>query len=312
MQLFAGIDGGQSHTEAVVVDAGGLILGRGTAGPSDHVGEAETSRRAAEACETALRRALEAAGLDPATPLAAVVAGISGFEGSWHGVEPVFAAPVVRFEHDAPIALAGATDERPAGVVIAGTGSAGFGVSAAGRRYAVGGYGYLFGDEGSSFAIARSALATAMRFSDRGVATDLGEAALAFFDVASLRALVRAVSLHEIDRARIASFARVVHDASRLGDDQARAILEDAAAALAALAVLLVERLDGTDDAPVGIALSGGTFANADLRAGVERRFANAAPRGRLLPDRYEPAVGAALLAFDAAGESRPLRVAPA
>ena len=47
--IVAGIDGGQSSTVAVLMDARGTVLGRGTAGPSDHVDEPATSQRAAEA-----------------------------------------------------------------------------------------------------------------------------------------------------------------------------------------------------------------------------------------------------------------------
>lgn len=307
--LFGGIDGGQSSTVAVVVDDHGLVRGRGTTGPSDHVGQPGESRRAAVACETALGRALQAAGLEPDLPLAAVVVGLSGYEGRWHGVEPAFHAPLVRYEHDAPIALAGATDERPAAAVIAGTGSVAYGETTAGRRVLLGGYGYLFGDEGSSFAIARTALAAAMRVADRGVTTDLGLAALAFFDVPDLRALARGFAVGEITRPRLAGFARVVHDAARLGDVDARAIVEEAAASLAALGALIVDRLGGTEDAPVAVAFVGGGFTNAGLRATVERRFASATPNGRVVAPRYDPAVGAALLAFDAAGQMRPANV---
>ena len=55
--LYAGIDGGQSSTIAVVLDARGTVLGRGTAGPSDHVDEPANTQRAAQACESALAAA---------------------------------------------------------------------------------------------------------------------------------------------------------------------------------------------------------------------------------------------------------------
>ena len=35
-EIFLGIDGGQSHTEAVIADGGGNILGRGIGGASNH------------------------------------------------------------------------------------------------------------------------------------------------------------------------------------------------------------------------------------------------------------------------------------
>lgn len=310
MPLFAGIDGGQSSTVGVVLDDEGRVRGRGVAGPADHVDQPPESRRAAEACERAVRQALLAADLDPAaTALEAVYIGLSGFAGRWHGVEPTFRAPFVRYAHDAPIALAGATDERPAAVVIAGTGSVAYGETSAGRRIQVGGHGYLFGDEGSSFAIARAALASAMQAEDRMLPSNLALAATAFFDVADLGSLVRAVSLREISRSQLAAFARVVHDAARLGDDDARAIVNTAADALAQLGALIVERLGGTANESVVLAFVGGGVVNAEFRATTERRFEQLAPHGRVIAPRYEPAVGAALLACDVAGYPRPAAI---
>jgi N-acetylglucosamine kinase-like BadF-type ATPase len=304
--IVAGIDGGQSSTVAVLLDARGTVLGRGTAGPSDHVDEPADSRRAADACEGALAGALRAARLPADTPLAAVVIGMSGYEGDWHGHQPAFHSEVVRYEHDAVIALAGAVRERPAAVVIAGTGSAGYGESADREPVRAGGFGYLFGDQGSSFAIARAALAEAMRLSDHGGGNDLGAAALAYFDCADLRALARAVSLRAIGRPQLAGFARVVLDAARLGDAGARAIVDEAAAALCDLGRLLVERLGGPDVPAVPLAFVGGALESAHFRAEVERRLQVATPLARIVAPAFEPAVGAAFLACDAAGLVRP------
>jgi N-acetylglucosamine kinase-like BadF-type ATPase len=304
--LFAGIDGGQSSTVAVVVDAHGEVLGRGTAGPSDHVDEPATSQRAAQACEAAVAAALAAAHLPPDAPLEAVVIGLSGYEGKWHGREPHFASPIVRYKHDSVIALAGAIRERPAAVVIAGTGSAGYGEDANRESIRAGGFGYLFGDEGSSFAIARTALAAAMRVSDRGVLTDLGAAALSYFDCFDLRALARAVSLRQIGRPQLAGFTRLVFDAARLGDPEAAGIIDDAAAALAGLAQLLVEQLGSADVPAVPVAFVGGAVENAEFRATIARRLESATPLARVVAPAHEPAVGAALLAIEAAGVARP------
>jgi N-acetylglucosamine kinase-like BadF-type ATPase len=309
VKFVAGIDGGQSSTIAVVVDDDGVVRGRGSGGPSDHVGQAPDSPRAALACEHALRRALAAAQLPAETPLAAVVIGLSGYEGSWHGRPPAFMAERVRYVHDAPIALAGAIARRPAGVVIAGTGSAGYGEDPSGRAVRAGGYGYLFGDAGSGFAIARSALAAAMTAADRGVTTDLATAALAFFDVPDLRAFVRAVSLHQIDRPQIAGFARVVADAARLGDSEARTIVDQAAAALAGLAHTIADRLTTISGGAVPVALVGGLAASPLIEEAV-RSHVGPTSAATIVAAAHEPAIGAAFLAFDDANLPRP-RIQP-
>ena len=72
----------------MIVDEQGTILGRGTAGPSDHVDEPATSRRAAAACEAAVAAALAASGLPASAPLEGVAIGMSGYDGAWHGQPP--------------------------------------------------------------------------------------------------------------------------------------------------------------------------------------------------------------------------------
>ena len=309
MTLVAGIDGGQTSTVAAILDAHGIVRGRGTAGPSDHVGEPPDSGRAARACQGAVAQALIAAGLPADTGFAATVVGLSGYEGNWHGRPPVFASPIVRIVHDAPVALAGAIAERPAGVVIAGTGSAAFAEGAAGEAVRAGGYGYLFGDAGSAFAIARAALGEAMEAADRDAPTDVGRAALAYFDVADLRAFARAVAIGRIDRPHVAGFARVVLDAARLGDPNAAAIVEDAAAALAGLARTIALRLGAGGALPV--AFVGGVAEHPIVAAAIRSNLARAT-NVHVTPRAHEPAVGAALLAFDAAGIARPAIAVPA
>ena len=308
MRYVAGIDGGQSSTSAVVVDENGAVVGRGTAGPADHVDEPPGSRKCADASAAAVARALDAAGLPRGTQFEAVRIGLSGYDGHFDGAQPAFAACSVRMLHDAPIALAGAVGTRPAVVVIAGTGSVAYGEDGAGTAVRAGGWGYLFGDAGSAFAVARDALARAMAADDRGSASPLGEAALAFFDRRDLRELATAALLGRLSRAKIATFARVVHDAARLGDRDAAAIVDDAAAALAELAANAIARLN-LDGANVPVAFSGGAFASEPFFARTRDRLRALAPNAAAVQPRYDPAVGAALLAFADAELPVPSRI---
>src|SRR6185295_15071152 len=67
---------------------------------------------------------------------------------------------------DLEIALVGALGERRGVLVLAGTGSAGFGINLAGQSLQVGGWGYLLGDEGSSYWIGMQALQMLTRLAD--------------------------------------------------------------------------------------------------------------------------------------------------
>jgi N-acetylglucosamine kinase-like BadF-type ATPase len=307
--LVAGIDGGQSSTTAVIVDQSGVVRGRGRAGAADHVDEPAGSRKCADAAAAALARALEAAALPRDTRFEAVHVGLSGYDDDFDGARPAFAARVVRLQHDAPVALAGAVHARPAVVVIAGTGSVAYGENADGTSVRVGGWGYLFGDAGSAFAVARDALAHAMAEDDRGARSPLGDAALAYFDRRSLRELATSALLGRLPRGELAAFARVVHDAARLGDREAASIVDTAASALALLAANTVARL-APSERPVPVAFAGGAFLNDAFVALTRERLAALAPHAQAVKARYDAATGAALLAFADAGLPVPDRIA--
>jgi glucosamine kinase len=298
-RLVAGIDGGQTSTIALIADERGRVLARGTAGPADEVGVDPTSQRLAEAVCAALDRARAAAGLPEATRFAATVAGISGFEGRIYGKEPQLATERLVLMHDAPIAHAGALAGEPGAIVVAGTGSVVYACNEKGESQTWGGWGYVFGDEGSAFRIAVEALALLMRAQDDDDRSHLAETQVAkgFFDLESLRAIARAVYAGEISRARLAAFAPLA-----LGFGEAfRAIAERGADRLAALAA----RAMAFAAAPK-VALIGGLFGDALLRAYLQRRIAELAPGAQVVEPRYEPAAGALLLAYRELGLAAP------
>ena len=295
MKLFAGIDGGQTSTIAVVADDGGTIVGRGIAGPCDHIGQSPDSRRFAQALEDAVGDALRDASLPQESSLTAVVAGISGYEGELTGVAPRLRSKRVRYVHDAVIAHAAAFAQRAGIVIVAGTGSVAYGRDPSGAEATVGGWGFLFGDEGSAFSIARSALSAAMRAQDAGERSTLAEAARRFFGTADLRALARDFYLERIDRPMLAGFATCVLPLAEAGEAQAAAVVRSAAASLAGLAAACAARLEWSD-AP-GVALVGGTFASVHFRAEVASAIAAVLPQSPLAHAAVEPAEGAVFLA---------------
>ena len=176
MSLFVGIDGGQSSTVALLADEQGRILGRGIAGASDEVGQEKGSRRLADALEGAVRGALASAALDARAELDAVVAGISGYAGRIRTTAPQLRAHRVRYLPDTAIAHAGAFALGSGIAIIAGTGSVAYAWNEVTDPVQIGGLGYLFGDEGSAFWIARRALSDALRAEDRATPSAIGTA----------------------------------------------------------------------------------------------------------------------------------------
>jgi N-acetylmuramic acid 6-phosphate etherase len=182
--------------------------------------------------------------------------------------------------------------------LICGTGSLCFGLSRDGRRARAGGWGYLFGDEGSAYAVAVAGLQAAAKAADgRGPGTRLLEAFLGRLDLDKPEDLVASVYAVAADRAAIASWAEVVTRAAAGGDAVAEGILDNAAAELAAMVGAVVRRL-GFAPSAFPLALAGGMLLAADgLRSRLATRLRaldlDPAPLSRV----EEPVVGAVKLA---------------
>jgi len=299
VKLFAGIDGGQSHTLALVGDERGRILGRGLAGPADEVGASPDSTRLRDALSGALSAALANAALPLGSALDAIVAGISGYEGRVYGTPPAFKAVKTVLQHDAPIAHAAALGGEFGIVVIAGTGSVAYAVASSGASVTVGGWGYLFGDEGSAFWIATEALRFAMSFEDAGHDDVLSRAARETFARSTLHALARAFYAGELSRKEIANFAPRVLAFAREKHDAAGGIVHGAAAALVGYASLCATRLKLQRPK---VAFVGGLIADDFFSHSIDKALAERAPALNRVVPRYEPAAGALLLAYREAG----------
>jgi N-acetylglucosamine kinase-like BadF-type ATPase len=295
MLVCAGIDGGQSSSEAVVGDESGKILARIEGPPLDLVDEPPGSPRRAERIDEMLTRAKTVARLPVTLTYAAVVAGVSGYDPE-APVATMPRTPGVRLVHDAEVALAGALGGTTVSgiVIIAGTGSVALGRDAAGRRARAGGWGYFFGDEGSAVWIARHAIRAAMQEEDAGRESVVGHAAESVLGQPSLRAIQHAYAHGTIGRPQLADFARRVLELEDY-DELARATVRIAAGHLVQLAWIVTQRLSMQNPR---ISYAGGLFASA-LRAHVaEHLFEGAA----FTEPVYDPAIGALLLAYEIAG----------
>lgn len=292
MKLVAGIDGGQSSTVAVIGDETGRILGRGIAGPADEVGVTPESPRLHDALNAALDEARRDAALSHATRFDAIVAGVSGYDGRVYGRTPELPSSLGLLMHDTPIAHAGALGGRAGVIAIAGTGSVVYGRAEDGSSTTLGGWGFLFGDEGSGFRIACDALSLLMRALDENDSSYEAEsrAAYEYFGAPSLRRIVHAFYKGEISRASLGGFAPVA-----LRFEAFRAVAYRGADRLAALIVRAIEACS----APRA-ALVGGVFADAGFRERVRGGVLAAAPGAEIVEARYEPAAGALLLAYGA------------
>ena len=308
MEYFLGLDGGASGTECAVATGDGAIVGIGHAGPSNHILAPGGRERARAAVAGAVGHALVAAGAD-ALEFRAAQFGMTGitrdseqtrvFAGV---VAEVLKAAVVRIDNDAVIARAGALAGRPGVIVIAGTGSVAFGEDPSGRQARAGGWGYIFGDEGSGFAIGCGAVRAALHARDgTGEATVLVER---FSEAAAMPVAEIPMAFYEgrIDRSKIAALSRAVFRAAEERDAVAIRLVEEAGAALARLVTAVIAQLRWPDG-PVAVGPVGGVFeAGRTILRPLRDALAPTAPAAVLVPPRLAPAVGGVLLAMRAAG----------
>lgn len=296
--FFAGIDGGQSSTVAVIGNGTGRIVARGRAGPADEVGAGRDSTRLHDALRDALADARKHVGLPDDTHFDAIVAGVSGYEGRVYGQAPELPATRFVLMHDAPIAHAGALGGEAGVVAIAGTGSVVYGTDGKrGRTY--GGWGYLFGDEGSAFWLVREGLALMMRCEEDRSADVAREARIAceFFGQPTLRHVARAFYAGELTRHRLASFA-----VEAMHFERFREIAEHGADRLAGLVRAAIAQ-----GAHPTVSCVGGMFSDPRF---YERACAGIRGAGRgthIVEARHDAATGALLLAYREAGLAIPV-----
>lgn len=296
-KLYAGIDGGQSSTLAVIGDDSGRVLARGSSGPADEVGQGPDSTRLRDALHGAIDAALAQAGLPADSRFASIVAGVSGYDGKIYGKHPGLATDRFAIVHDTVIAHAGAFEGKSGIIVIAGTGSVAYARNDRGESALVGGWGYVFGDEGSAFWLARDAIADAARDEDNGEPNHLIPLILEHFSKPSLRALVRAFYVGEITRADLAAFASVLIARAEDGKERAAQYVSDGAAALVLLASNAAERVGLQTPA---VAFLGGLLHSRLLNENIDGWMADMLPQATRVSPARDAAEGALLLAHGA------------
>jgi N-acetylglucosamine kinase len=303
MRLFLGVDGGQSSTTVLIGDESGLVLGAGEAGPCNHAGAAEGRAKFERAVNEGLQAACARAGLDAAT--VRFESACLGMSGGPEDKQAILSG-MLRAGHlvvttDAAIALSGATATGQGIATIAGTGSIAFGRNAEGRITRAGGWGYVFGDEGSAFDIARQSLRAALRMEEGwGPPTSLRQALLDATGLRNANEVLHLFYTSGWQRPRVAALAPLTDAAAAEGDAVAMEILNSAAVELAMLAAAVCSQLWKPGDA-VDVAYIGGVFQSRTVlerfRTLVELEAGN-----RCGPPKHGPAEGALLEAYRAVG----------
>ncbi len=199
-------------------------------------------RKAKAKFENAIEGCLQAACVQAGLDASAIrfASAFLGFSGGPADKETLLGRMIrsdrIAVTNDGLIALTGATAAQPGMIAIAGTGSIAFGRNAAGKTARAGGWGYMFGDEGSGFYITRQALRAALRSEEGwGPPTPLRSILLRETDASDINQLLHRFYTPEFPRPRIAALAKLVDEAAENGDAAAQNILNEAAQQLAIL-----------------------------------------------------------------------------
>jgi N-acetylglucosamine kinase-like BadF-type ATPase len=302
MRLFLGVDGGQSSTTAVIALEDGTVVGSGRSGPCNHVSAGEAATKFRRVLTECVNQACVAAAIDAATAtFSAVCCGMSGgAEDKETLIRYILRTERLRVVTDGEIALTGALAGKPGIIVISGTGSLCLGRNLEKKLARAGGWGYVFGDEGSAFDIARQATRAALRFEEGwGPKTALHPLLLEATNQPTANAMLHAFYSDAWPRSRVAQLAVLVDNAVGTGDAVAAAIMEQAAQSLSMFAACVRQQvLNSPED--VLVSYTGGAFQSGVLLARF-KQFVQLS--GCVCVDPIlDPAGGALLEAFQLCG----------
>jgi N-acetylglucosamine kinase len=304
MRGVLGFDGGATKTECVLLNEAGMVVASGRSGASNpgRIG----CERATAAIVQAADYVISEAGTNRAgiMALCAGIAGTGAVEASnrMHGeLAKVFPGVPIKVCTDLDIALA-AAGERPAIVLIAGTGSAAVGSGPNGEIRRAGGLGPKLGDEGSAGHIGKQAIAAARLHRERtGNETPLGKQLLEQLGLIDWNDLENGPAAIDaaIDEAAYPRLFPAVAKAADAGDEMAREVLLDAAGDLALLVKALVQEL-GLGQVPFRLAPTGGMMGRSAYFDGqLQARLREVTPNAKLGPLPISPAHAAARMALE-------------
>lgn len=298
---FLGVDGGQSGTTAVIGDGEGKIVAWASAGPCNHVSGDEARAKFLRVMRECISQAADRAGVDDRRFKAAGFGMSGGPADKASLLRELIEAEHWIITHDAAIALAGATAGEPGIVAIAGTGSIVFGQNTRGETARAGGWGYLFGDEGSAFDIAKQAIRAVMREHEGwGGKTILTPALIESTAAPGAGEMLHLFYTPAWPRQRVAELAQLVDRIAEEGDPTAVSILQNAARELA-LHIGSVRRQLWSDQESTRVSWAGGVFRSRILLERF-RTLISLEANNTCEPPKHGPAVGALILAWRAAG----------
>jgi len=304
MNYVIGVDAGNSKTFALVANDAGRVLGFGRAGPGNHqtVGLQAAIQEIQKACEEALTTARVV------KPVSYGVFGLAGadlpedFELLQEAMKRLGIARLIRVENDTIVALRAGTS-RPWGVVVVcGAGFNAAGIAPDGRILRLPGLGWISGDWGGGLELAREAVRCVARAWDgRGNQTLLTPLVLNALGVESVEEMISGLYHGCIEEKKLLDIVPCIFEAANFGDVVAQELIIRLGREVGTTASAIITRL-GLEELDVEVVLAGGVFRGKGslLLDTIAQVLHRTAPKARLVRPKYEPVVGAIIIALEA------------
>ena len=301
MEVILAIDGGGSRTRCLALNRAGEVIGEATTGPSNHLlVDVNTVTRS---LTDAIEQTLKSARLER-SDVACLSAGMAGVDYDGTGAAEmkelfsVLGFTELVINGDMVIAHAGALEARAGVVALSGTGSCVLGIGANGERVKVGGWGPIYGDEGSAYRIGEMSLRAAARAYDgRGPATALVQSLIHALGLSNFNETVSRVYVEAMEPRDIAALSRVAYETAEAGDQVAREIFLQAGDELAESVNAALRPLHL--DEPF-VSYQGSVLESCQL---LRQQFVDRLQRTSdavVVPPKFEPVMGAYLLGREA------------
>jgi N-acetylglucosamine kinase-like BadF-type ATPase len=312
-QVLIAVDGGGTRTRSAAFDRTGQIRAQWETGPSNHL-VSDTHRALASLAES-IAAVLKACGAER-EHVHAVSAGLAGVDVGGEGLlEARECLHRLGFENsiisaDIVTAHAGALGGEPGVLALAGTGAAFFGVTRDGRHARAGGWGPVYGDEGSAYWIGQMSLqAAAAAYDGRGPKTALVELICDALGLRSFSETLQCIYRSKSQVHLIADLSRTAEAAAAARDGVAHNILERAGDELANGVASVAGALDGATGCEGSeyercqVTWEGAVLRNSAI---VRERFCSTllqrVPEITIVPPRFDPIYGAYLIGSRAVG----------
>lgn len=260
MSYVIGIDSGGTKTEAIAYDLEGQQLARQVTGFGNLLVDYQEGLGN-------IKTALDGVLAECGAGCQLIVLGLAGIDSS--GLKEQLQIELKDYQsrvmiiNDGQLAHLALLKGEDGILVISGTGSVSIGRLGS-KWYRVGGWGNLFGDEGSGYDIAKFAIQQALSEADHDLEmSPLSQAIMSYLEVTDVMALVKLV--YQFNKGQIAELAAVLAELAAT-EPTAKAILTKAGRALAESVSLLRNKMPELSE-PLLIGLNGSVIEkNQDVR----------------------------------------------